>query len=30
MLIPIAASPAKEIKAEQEIERLTFENLGLL
>jgi hypothetical protein len=30
MLIPITVSPAKEIKAEQEIERLTFESLGLL
>jgi hypothetical protein len=30
MLIPITVSPVKEIKAEHEIERLTFESLGLL
>lgn len=30
MLIPITVSPSKEIRAEQEIERLTFEGLGLL
>lgn len=29
MLIPISVSPSKEIRAEQEIERLTFEGLGL-
>lgn len=30
MLIPITVSSSKEIRAEQEIERLTFEGLGLL